>query len=320
EKKEQKTDETDPPSKTPATPFQDASQFTNVIDVRLAGTDYKLYIQPVPLAVQGPGKQNLKPIVCGLWRSDRLQSEVVSIPYSVLIWGTLIVLSVFALVWPLLKVAYMSPSERLRRKHVFYLLVSALLVTTMLTVVVLNGSYSLRADKESREQLDALAERIDRNVKQELSRALVFLDTLGRDEKVVHAGFRRVTNAAWTGEEFLVKSGFFDNPATAYYPYFDNVFWFDSAGQQQYKITVQSRATPRTPIRDSAYFQDVMNGRLLQPCGAAYRFASIYSPNTGEFFVLLAKPYKPPKEWNDLPAPLRDLRGQVLVTKFLSLV
>src|SRR5262249_24713753 len=194
------------------------------------------------------------------------------------------------------------------------------LVTTMLTVVVLNGSYSLRADKESREQLDALAERIDRNVKQELSRALDFLDTLGRDEKVVHAAFRRVTNAAWTGEEFLVKSGFFDNPATAYYPYFDNVFWFDSAGQQQYKITVQSRATPRTPIRDSVYFQNVMNGRLLQPCGAAYRFASIYSPNTAEFFVLLPKPYKPPKEWNDLPAPLRDLRGQVLVTKFLSLV
>ena len=213
EKKEPKADETDPPSKTA---FQDASQFTNVIDVKLAGTDYKLYVQPVPLFVQGAGKENLKPTVCGLWRADRLQSEVVSIPYSVLIWGTLIVLSIFALVWPLLKVAYMSPSERLRRKHVFYLLFSALLVTTMLTVIVLNRSYSLRADEESREQLDALADRIDRNVKAELLRALAFLDALGnKDDEFIHARFRKVTSSAWTGEEFL-KSGFFDNPATTY--------------------------------------------------------------------------------------------------------
>ena len=63
EKKEQKEDEKDPP---PKKAFQDTSQFTNVIDVKLGGTDYKLYMQPVPLFVQGPGNQNLKPIVCGL--------------------------------------------------------------------------------------------------------------------------------------------------------------------------------------------------------------------------------------------------------------
>jgi hypothetical protein len=314
--KPSKTDDTAAKAASPAASFQDASQFSNVIDVRLAGTDYKLYVQPVPEAIQGSAGQNLKPIVCGLWRSDRLQSEVVSISYSALIWGALILFSIFALGWPLLKVAYMSPSERLRATHVFSLLFSILFVTTLLTLIVLNCSYSLRASEQSWRQLDALADRIEGNVTAELTRALAFMDALGKDEEL-HARFRGVTGSAWTGADFL-KFKFSDSPAAHAYPYFDNVFWFDADGMQQYKITVQSRATPRTWVGADNYYQDVMSQRLLTLHGQKFSFDSLYSANTGEYFAVVAKPYQP--GWNDLPPLLQGMAGQALVTRPWSLI
>jgi hypothetical protein len=306
----------------PATAFRDASQFSNVIGVRLAGADYKLYLQPVRLNIADKDGQNLKPIVCGLWRSDRLQSEVVSIPHSVLIWGTLLVLAIFALGWPLLKVAYMSPSERLRRRHVFYLLCSALFATTMLTLMVLNFSYIFREDEESKEQLVALADRIESNVKGELKRTVDFLDALGNDD-YLHQEFRKTTDNNWTGKNVLGSSFFGKHPAGSY-PYFDNIFWVDKNGEQQFKLTVKPRATPRTPVATEAWFRDVRDGLHLSALPddpRRYRFDSVYSQNTGEFFVVLARPYATPKDWKDVPPKyFRDLTAEVVVTKFLSLV
>ena len=311
ETKQPKADDTTGKSGSQPTSFQDASQFSNVIDVRIAGTDYKLYVQPVPESIRGTGGQNLKPIVCGLWRSDRLQSEVVSISYSVLIWGTLVLLTVFALGWPLLKVAYMSPSERLRRPHVFFLLFSVPFAATLLTVIALNCSYSLRASKESWEQLDAFANRVESNVTAELARGLAFMDAFGKDEEL-HAGLRGVTSSAWTGQEFLKSK------APRAYPYFDNTFWFDADGKQQYKLTVHAKATPRTRVAKDNYYLDVKNGRLLTLGGAKFSFDSLYSPNTGQYFAVLAKPYR--TDWTDLPPLVQGLSGQALVTPLLSLI
>jgi len=316
---------------TQPTAFQDASQFSNVIDVTLAGTGYKLYLQPVPMAIASPKGQNLKLIVCGLWRTDRLQSEVVSIPYSVLNWGAIILLAIFGLAWPLLKVAYMSPSERLRRRHVFYLLVSTLFSTTMLTLIVLNWSYTERSNEESKEQLKALADRIESNVKTELGRALSFMDAVGKDE-ALHTELRELRKDEWKPATNFLQSKLFQKDIAHAYPYFDNMFWVDQDGQQQYKVTVRDKPTPRTSVKDESYFPDVLHEPHLKDVGehpsppdtkthsgAKFRFDSVYSSNTGEFFAVLARHYPTPKEWTDLPSH-KGLVAQVLVGRFLSLV
>jgi hypothetical protein len=52
-----------------------------------------------------------------------------------------------------------------------------------------------------------------------------------------------------------------------------------------------------------------------------FRFDSLYSSNTGEYFAVLAAPYPRPGEQSDRPAaPREDLIARVLVGKFLSLV
>ncbi len=324
-------------AKGKAPPFQIASQVTNVADVELAGTRYKLYLQPAPVEIVKPLQEQsgdakhttskVTLVVCGLWRADRLESEVVSIPYTTLIWGTLVLLAAFALLWPLLKVAYMSPAERLRRRHVFYLLSSALLVTTLLTVIVLNNSYAARDREESQEQLESLANRIDANLRLELLDALVFMDSLAKDESL-HERFRDgKPSASWTN---FLDSGLPNSPV---YPYFDTVSWVDNEGLQVFKVTVQSEA-PATKVKDRPYFQDVLHARHLKDakeidqygvCRYAidckFRFDSIYSKNTGELLMVLAKPDQTQETWKkDLPPALNALPAQVMVSRFKSLV
>jgi len=319
---------TELPGKGKTAPFQIASKVTNVADVELAGARYKLYLQPAPLEILKPvpaqaGESKYEKVtlvVCGLWRSDRLESEVVSIPYTSLIWGTLVLLAAFALLWPLLKVAYMCPAERLRRKHVFYLLSSALLVTALLTVIVLNHSYSARDREESREQLEYLANKIDKNLTSELRDALAFMDALGQDER-----FHDETHPIWNNylDSGLANSGV--------YPYFDSVSWVNKEGKQLYKVTVQAESPP-VVVKDRPYFQDVLQeSHLMNAEGIVndtackidcqFRFDAVYSRNTGELLTVLAKPYHTPKTWKQDPpdSPL-ELRAQVMASRFKSLV
>jgi hypothetical protein len=319
--------------KAPRSPdaFHDVSQFSNVRDVKLAGSVYKLYIQPVPLRITDvTGKTFLKTLVCGLWRADRQQSEVVSIPNSTLIWGVLVVLAIFGMIWPLLKVAYMSPTERLKRAHVFCLLSSALFVTTVLTVIVLNCAYTLRENEEAREQLDTFARQIDANVKAELVRSLALMNALDEEGGPVRALLSQSTAKNWTGTRSLEKA-FFRRIAPSY-PYFDNVFWADRDGSQLYKLTVRGEATPQTSAKDDSYFQYVRDEQHLKTLGqdcvpeglgiprdvecTRFRFEPHYSPNTGELFVVLAKPSRR----GNLPARFQHLTAQVLVTRFVSLL
>ncbi len=317
----------------PARSFAELSKFSSVADVTLGGAAYKLYIEPVPVFSNLTGTRL---VVCGLWRTDRLQSEVVSLPYSVLIWFTLLLLTAFALGWPLLKIVYMAPSERLRRHHVASLAFSLLSVAALLSVIVLQWSYSARADEESKEQLAALADRIDRNVQDEIVRSVNFLNALDRDE-FLHAKFRN-QKTAWTGNRFLESSFFAHYSPGGALPDFDNIFWVDRNGLQQFKLTVQDRPTPRTKIAPKSYFQDVRDERRLAdihrdlstaapasldsgvPGESRFRLDSTYSPNTGEFFVVLARPYSPPAEWTDVPPEIRSLTAEVMAARFASLI
>jgi hypothetical protein len=292
---------------TPAAPT--AAQFSDVREVKFGGSVYKLYMQPLPLNIasrkDGPP---LKTVICGLWREDRLQSEVVSIPYSTLIRATLIVLAAFALLWPLLKVACMSPAERLKRAHMFYLLMSGLFVTAILSVIVLNEAYTMRDREEAKEQLKAFADSIQHNVENELGRAL---NQMADFEKRGSKGCSLVESAPkWTETGVLAKLG------KTTYPYFDNVFWADENGAQLFKLTVQKKATPQTSIAKESYFLDVNQNHHLASVGAVkFRFATRNSPNTGEFFVVLAKP-----AGGDLPRRLQRAKVEVMVTAMISLV
>ena len=286
-----------------------AAQFSDVREVRFGGSLYKLYMQPLSLNITGSKDgEPLKTVICGLWREDRLQSEVVSIPYSTLIWTTLVALAAFGLLWPLLKVACMSPAERLKRAHMLYLLISGLFLTAILSVIVLNEAYTVRDRDEAKEQLNSFADRIEHNVETELGRAL---NQMAAFETPGTKAYRVVESAPqWTQADVLPKLG------DSKYPYFDNIFWADESGKQLFKLTVRKKATPQTSVAKESYFLDASQKQHLTSLGAAhFRFETRNSTNTGEFFVVLAKP-----AGEHLPSRLQTAKAQVMVTTMMSLV
>src|SRR6185503_8852812 len=115
-------------------------------DVHIAGTEYKLFIQPVEVLLpadieKGEGRR-LNWTVSGLITADRYLAEAKAISYIVLIVMIFIgLMTVISL--PLLKVRYMGPKDRLRISDVFVLGATALIGSAVLAVFVFD-LYSYR--------------------------------------------------------------------------------------------------------------------------------------------------------------------------------
>ena len=152
----------------------------------------------------------------------------------------------------------MSPKERLQRKHIGYLVGSVFATTVLLTLLVLNASYSAMEQDRTNKQLQSLAKRIKDNFAAELRLAVRFLDRATPDPFITVRkdvfGLRQVTAVFDPDTRPQLKD--------ESYAYFHYLFWVDWEGQQQVKLTVSDRATPQTDVREDAFFNDVVNDKL----------------------------------------------------------
>lgn len=295
--------------------FATLSQFSSERDVEMAGTDYQLFIQPLSVALRQK-QQDRRLVLCGLRTLKHSHGQILAVPYTYLIWCVLFALTVFALGWPLLKLLYMSSKERLQARHILYLILSILLATASLTLIALNASYKLTSDESSKNELIQLADRINRNMKEEMSRALATLDALAADRALL----KLAAGTEWNQASFLkAHQDMFQGGKALPYPYFRYFFLADDDGWQRLKFTVNLDATPITNVKNEPYFHPIMDGEFSQFTngGAPYSFRMdpLYSPNTGEFLVGLAAPL-PDLASAGLPAP--KLRVKVLAIRFES--
>jgi hypothetical protein len=312
---------TNPDPKKPAASnaFHAQAEASNIVDIKLAGADYKLFIQPLVLTRENSNdSRNLNLVIGGLQKSERLSSQSYALPYPTLIKFSLIFLTLGSLSWPLMKVNLMSASERLRPKHRLYLVLSTVFATGSCTLIILNASYAEHQKSQVRDELTQIARTIQDNVSREIGLALEEMRALSTDQQFVNRARPAPDNdAAWThGNDFLMKTSS-NNP----YPYFDNAFWVNASGNQVYKVSVQSQITPRTSVADWEFFNDTMHGRFAQPPpNTAYPFPYClqirYSPNSGMFQVVVASPF----EDNTTSSEDARIRVQALATSFLSLV
>jgi hypothetical protein len=307
--------------------------------VDLAGTSYRMYVQPLPLSLRKEQKER-RLMICGLRNLKKTQSEALSLPYTYLIWGILLALTFFALSWPLLKLVYMSPKERLRTRQVLYLIFSVLFGTVLLTLTALNLSYQLASKDQSESDLEALASRIKGNVTEELRNSLHTLDAMTEDPDLL-----RHFGSDWNVADFFKEHSDFDKHYSSLsergalpYPYFSYFFLVDKDGDQLLKFTVHSTKTPKTNVHDKDYFVDIKEEEShnqpashhsaspfdqslatlpktnQDPGEHPYRLQPLFSPNTGEFIVILAVPASKSDD-----ARLKQVSAKVLVVKMESL-
>ena len=137
--------------------LKEIAQTSNVIDVSLAGSNYRLYSHPLKLSlpVRNANAPNTTWITSGLIKSNTFQSEAwsISIPYTILIiGGFLVALLVFS--WPFLKLVLAGPKDRFRPSDVYFLVFATIVVLAVLTCFGLYGYVYFTVEAQMDEQVE----------------------------------------------------------------------------------------------------------------------------------------------------------------------
>src|SRR6266851_4408049 len=135
-------------------------------DILLAGTRYKLFLQPVVLDVytdkdEAQDEPAQEWVLCGLRSAKTLEWEALSISSTFMVWLTALFLATF-MSSPLLKVLFMNHRQHLRLREVGWLSSSLVLLAIVFTLSGLNAiGFPLNDDTE--EQLENLGRNLSNN-------------------------------------------------------------------------------------------------------------------------------------------------------------
>jgi hypothetical protein len=305
--------------------FDRLKQNGNAVDVVIADTDYKLFIQPVqssltktssqsdPAAKPDPQKDmNVKWVVGGLVRSDHLLSESTAISYTILIVFTFLFIMV-VLSFPFLKLLFMGAKSVVRVADIYFLAFSVLMGSALLTVFLVFAFSYTDLEGTMDDQLKTLSDRIKTNFEAEIGSAGQALGNLSEDSaladqiKALGSQDQQAENPVAPDAGGCEKTRkclvniLHDqkkNGAVASYRYFNTAFWIDPAGQQRIKWTTKPTMTPFNDVSDRPYFKNILAGRGWD-LGEDGKFflEPLYSRATSGQQVVLSMPMKNPSDW-----------------------
>jgi len=134
------------------------SQTTDSVDVTIAGTRYKLYVQPIEISLPSKGVQDQKTlwVICGLVDASRFRYQTWAISYTVLIVSGFAA-GLLLLSWFFLKLLFIGPKDRVRPAETLTLAGSIVIAGFLLTMFVLFGLSYTNTEKMLDTQLDECA-------------------------------------------------------------------------------------------------------------------------------------------------------------------
>lgn len=258
---------------------------TTLANVSLAGDNYKLFVQPLHIAVPMTQSGATDWLVCGLVRSGRFEQESLEMPYIYLVVFIFLVLfSTLSLAFP--QVAFAQPRDPLRRRHVILLaagmLGGAALLTVLMLIVFVYPLMEMKLDRRPK----PLAEMLCNNFKgevEELHRLLERFDQ-HRHTHLKESPASRV--------DLLNQRELADINANAR-AQFDTVFWIATNGMQTAKWSARGVVSALNAVGWRSYFRDALNDRATQfawRSDGANKFwlEPIYSISSGENSVVLS--------------------------------
>jgi ABC-type multidrug transport system fused ATPase/permease subunit len=276
--------------------LKEIAQTSNVVDVSLAGSNYKLFSHPIKLSL--PSSNASAPdvtwIAGGLVKSKYLMSEAwsISIPYTLLIiCGFLAALLVFS--WPFLKLVLAGPKDRFRPTDVYFLVFATIVVLAVLTCFGLYGYVYSSIESQMDEQVETLAGDIKENFNEELGQALAQLDVLSQDEGVLKE-LKLTSDRRTQGDAIQAILNRIDIlpsllESNAPYRYFESVAWIGSSGMQVAKWTTKPYTTQYITVSGRAYFDNIRQGNVYELGQHKFALEPIVSRTTGRNVVEISK-------------------------------
>jgi hypothetical protein len=259
----------------------------------LGSEGYELFAVPVRVNLHsGSAGNSWNLAVVGLQRSSNFDAQSHAIPYSTLIWVTLIAAAVFSLSWPVAKLRYMGNTERFTPREGWLLVLTIFLAATSVTLLLLNATYATQAQSEADRNLANLARQIKLHFATEMTLAHSQLAALSPDEQV--------TPPTDKISDYLAKG---TQPITRY-PYFEIAFWVDRNGRQTRKFDIRPAPTPVVYVGSLPFFTKALPdpeeaspaSEAAKLSGASATDSNYYldpgiSPTTAEFTPVLSSAY-----------------------------
>jgi len=267
----------------------------HLTDVQLAGTHYKLFLQPVLLGVfndkDEPG--SMEPaqewVLCGLRSAKSLEWEALSISSTFMVWLTILFFSIF-MSGPLLKILFINQRQHLRLREIALLAIVLVLLTCGFTLAGLNATgFPLNDDTDA--QLEKIGGMLSENIHVELSTMREQLlrwckNPPGKDESDLESDLRRVQQKhkviRSNGENVGIKSP----PSATVYPYLNSAVWTDDDGDQIVKWSTTAYLTPMIDVSGNLLFTHPKT-IYLDGVGPAFYFSSALPPNRFEYIGVL---------------------------------
>ncbi len=291
--------------------FRSLTRSSNLVDVKLGGASYKLFIQPTLIPyLKGPENDPFhrgKWLVCGLTESGRFATQTISINYLFII-GFMLLLVLAVLSWPLLKVIFMNQYERLQISDVLFLALSCLIGFSIFTMIVFDGYAYLGFEHRLDRQLEDFAGEISSNFQTEIQNIYQQIQVYN---KSVNDSTDYFLNRR-TRTQLLKNPNAVRYPRQ--YPYLDMVYWMDKDGVQRIKWSTKDRNTPLISVAARDYFRKIAEKRYRVRDVAPgqemrYWLEPIYSWNTAENLTVVSAPIDNPK-----------LAAGAVVTRLLSVM
>jgi hypothetical protein len=279
----------------------------HLTDVLLAGTRYKLFLQPILIDIFADEPISSEParewMLCGLRSTSALEWEALSISYTVIIWFTALFLAI-CMGGPVLKVIFMNQRERFRLHELGFLSLFLVLLAGVFTLTALE-IVDVSAARDTDAQLQGLADTLSKNVHDEVKRMRdQLLDWCAAKElnaDLKSAADREVirfTDKRISGEVTKLT------PKPRRYPFLNNVFWTDDDGHQIVKWSTGSYVTPMIDVSGLSLYSEPKR-IYLDGQGPPFYFDSTLPPNKLEYLAALTM------DTADCGAQLKGVRGDI---------
>lgn len=244
--------------------------------VKIVGTDYHAYLQPMQI-------DNQDVILCGLVRTERFNGEKFRIS-TLLILILVLILFIGLLILPVLRLRLLSYYERLETSDVVLSMITAILgsaaiVMLMFDVYRFNGPDSI----ERKGQLVEMSKDISHAFLSELeaiNNQLVAYDTLSISEDYTEVASMDMQSNRIVHKEVYPK----------YYPFFSNVFWVGLDDKLGTEFTTRRSLTEKVDVSGRQYLERIKNGETWRlPSGGEIMLESILTRTTGDNLAVVSK-------------------------------
>jgi len=278
-----------------------ASQMPSLAEIPIGGDKYKVFSQPLTLALGSNEASRINWLVCGLAPARELTRQTWQAPPTVtvifLIFAGAVLLS-----WPLLNIIFSPPSARLRRGQVILVLASSFFICSSLTGILLYANALVSAEKQLDKKEPQLASEVRDHLIAELEQVNALLSQF--DERLRE---KAATNL-WS---HLRQKGDISDwvPEVTNYPTFSDVFWMNRGGAQVAKWVPRKHVPELVQVGDRDYFRSIRDRwgwpwRNFAPSGTNLDLAldlffveSIFSRTRNENIAIFSHRFSPSSPW-----------------------